>query len=709
MKVDLLINNINVYGKISVIRELSCKKAKQFMPHLQKTRDTMNNTSLFSSLFITSILCLTGCSGTQNSGADIILTNGYVYTVDDNKSVVEGVAIKDGKIIALGSTADMLTYKGKNTIVNDLGGKMVMPGLHDMHIHALDIVKPDMCDLGSEVYSLTELVAPIKACLDHYQALKEETFLVLQWNPFEGNQPSEQLPNIRAALDAVSMDQPIILQGNDGHNGAANTAAFNSLVPAMTASTLKSVYKEYKGLVATNALGEPTGGLSEQARDLFTDNVISKKRGSNTPSKDIMPRVAKKLAKNGITSVQDPIVSDHVLNHYMWLENSGQMSFRVRTAFLADLEANLSDNETLDVDKVAQRALDEVISLRGKLIHSNYIQAVATKIFADGVMEGNPYAQPPTSPVAALIDGYRQPIFSINPETGNASIQSYVDLDSDVGKQVLKVPKAFDEAKTIATFKDDNGYYPSQCFKNYGTLNHNEGVIRSYVAKATKAGLHVHIHAVSDKAVQLTADVFEDNKETADALGLTQSIAHIQLARTEDIKRLSDLGAYVVFTYDWASPDPEYDMTVIPFVDNVKNDADLYNTEHYYYKNTYPFKTVINTGGTSVWGSDAPVGSRDPRPFESMHTALTREFGGIVLNPAERLDIHEIIASYTINSAHMMSHSDQLGSLIVGKTADLIVLDRNIVELANSAQPERIRDTVVETTIFNGHIVHQID
>lgn len=669
----------------------------------------MNTTSLFSSLVIATSLCLSGCSGAQDSGADIILTNGYVYTVDDNKSVVEGIAIKDGKIIALGSTADMLAYKGKNSTVNDLEGKMVMPGLHDMHIHALDIVKPDMCDLGNEVYSLTELIAPVKACLDHYQPSKGETFLVLQWNPFEGNQPSEQFPNIRAALDAVSTDQPIILQGSDGHNGAANTAAFKSLEPAMTASTLNNIYKDHKNLVATNALGEPTGRLSEQARDLFTDNVKSKKRGANTPSKDIMPRVAKKLAKNGITSIQDPIVTDHVLDHYMWLENSGQMSFRVRAAFLADLDADLSDNGTLDADKVAQRALDEVILLRDKLTHSNYIQAEATKIFADGVMEGNPYAQPPTSPVAALIDGYRQPIFSIDPETGNASIQSYVDFESDVCKQVLKTPKAFDTAKVIATFKSDNGYYPSQCFKNYGTLNHHEAVIRAYVAKATKAGLHIHIHAIADKAVQLSADVFEDNKETADALGVTQSIAHLQLGRSEDVKRLSDLGAYVVFTYNWATPEPEYEMTVIPFVDNVKNDADLYNPEHYYYKNAYPFKTVINTGGTPVWGSDAPVGSRNPRPFENMHRALTREYEGIVLNPAERLDIHEVIASYTINSAHLMSHSDQLGSLAVGKTADLIVLDRNIVELANFGQPEEIRGTIVETTIFDGHIVHQID
>jgi len=77
-----------------------------------------------------------------------------------------------------------------------------------------------------------------------------------------------------------------------------------------------------------------------------------------------------------------------------------------------------------------------------------------------------------------------------------------------------------------------------------------------------------------------------------------------------------------------------------------------------------------------------------------------------VLNAAQRLDIHSAIAAFTINGAKLFGHDDRLGSLEVGKTADLIVLDQNIVELAESGRPERIGDTQVTQTIFDGRVVY---
>src|ERR1051325_448383 len=71
--------------------------------------------------------------------ADLILTNGKVVTVDSGFTIAQALAIKDGKLIAVGSNADALAMRGPNTKVLDLAGKTVIPGLQDSHIHFLPL------------------------------------------------------------------------------------------------------------------------------------------------------------------------------------------------------------------------------------------------------------------------------------------------------------------------------------------------------------------------------------------------------------------------------------------------------------------------------------------------------------------------------------------------------------------------------------------
>ena len=221
------------------------------------------------------------------------------------------------------------------------------------------------------------------------------------------------------------------------------------------------------------------------------------------------------------------------------------------------------------------------------------------------------------------------------------------------------------------------------------------------------AGFHVHIHALSDHGVRVAIDAFSEVKQEADAKNLTQSITHVQLAHPDDVKRMGDLGVYVAFTYVWIFPDVEYDVMVIPFIDKVDGIADLYNPQHYYMQNVYPVKSVMDAGGILTWGSDAPVGTRDPVPFPSMQAAVTREADGVVMNAGQRITIHDALAAYTINGARLMGHDNKLGSIEVGKTADLIVLDQNVVELAEQGQADRIGETLVDMTIFDGNIVFE--
>jgi predicted amidohydrolase YtcJ len=101
------------------------------------------------------------------------------------------------------------------------------------------------------------------------------------------------------------------------------------------------------------------------------------------------------------------------------------------------------------------------------------------------------------------------------------------------------------------------------------------------------------------------------------------------------------------------------------------------------------------------------VGSRNPIPMINLQIAITRSDGETVLNAGEGLDVHEAIAAFTINGARLFGHEQQLGSIETGKLADLVVLDQNIVQLAESGQPEKIGETRALMTVFNGDIVFE--
>ena len=105
-------------------------------------------------------------------------------------------------------------------------------------------------------------------------------------------------------------------------------------------------------------------------------------------------------------------------------------------------------------------------------------------------------------------------------------------------------------------------------------------------------------------------------------------------------------------------------------------------------------------------GSDAPVGSRDPMPFVSLQQAVYRSNGEVVMNESQRIDIHSAIAAFTINGARLFGHNDVVGTIEVGKKADIIALSQNIVELAESGRPQEISDTQVTLTIFDGRVTH---
>jgi predicted amidohydrolase YtcJ len=360
----------------------------------------MKHTSLIM-LFAFPLFSLVGCQAAQQRApADLVLTNAYIYTVDESRNIAEALAVRGNEIVFVGSSDAAAEYIGENTDVRDLNGAMVMPGIHDMHIHALGTVEPDACDLRSVAVTLEEMVPLLQACIARYELKAGDWLVVQQWAFAGGNQPSEDLPNIRAALDAVSTEHPIFLRGNDGHHAAANSAALATVknesgeTVGISAATLASDFADYLPMIAVDVAGEPTGGINEDARRLL-------RSGPSADSIDIgkwMPKVAARMAQSGITSLQDASVSPEALEMYAWLEENEQATFRLRAAMAEPRSENIDDIDA---------HLDALKVLREKYRDYTYVQADAVKLFADSVLEGNPLSGPPTMPVAALLEKYK--------------------------------------------------------------------------------------------------------------------------------------------------------------------------------------------------------------------------------------------------------------------------------------------------------------
>jgi len=643
----------------------------------------------------------------SSAAAGLVIADAQIYR-GAKLPAAQAMAVRADRIVFIGTNEEAARWIQPSSRVLHLAGARVLPGLVDSHIHPLDIVDLDFCDLESKPVTLRELSAIVRQCIVRYKTPPGGRLIVHQWNYTTGNQPDAEYPTLRAALDKASSGQQVQLLGNDGHHGAFNSVSLASAKNAagrtigLSKASLETDFAAYKKLVGVDARGEPNGAANEDARYLINPNSML-----NTDLADVMKapqRVPERLNSVGITAILDAMTAPDTTAVFDTLAQRGQLTLRASLAQFYDPAQFHTADGNVDYDAMVTQA----VALRAKYASHPLIRADFIKLFADGVIEGNPYAVPPTLPNGASLKDYLQPIF-VTDDKGLASVTGYVDTSSALCVRARADAAKYADPAMAAKFLEQHGYHPAQCAVSNGQLQHKREVILEFVRRFHLAGFNMHIHVIGDRALRTALDAIEAARKADGNSTTHDSLAHIELSTPEDVARVGRDHLYVAWTFAWMNVDAGYEMTVIPFIEKIHGNGyqELHAPGSFYEVNAYPVRAVQDAGGITAAGSDAPVETRDPRPFVNIAHAITRRNPrGQALNPSQDLNVDEAIAAYTINGARMLGIDKDAGSLEVGKSADFIVLDRDIVRMAAEGRADDIAQTRVMQTWFRGKQVY---
>lgn len=309
----------------------------------------------------------------KSAVADLALTNGAIYTVNGERAWAQAIAIDDGRIVYVGTDVGAKDYIGPQTQVIDLKGRMVLPGMQDVHIHPImSGIQANQCDL-SALEDVEQYVAKIKECA----AARPDD----PWITGGGWSMAAFGPGAIASkklIDAVVPDRPVILDSRDGHSSWANSKAI-----------------ELAGI--TNDTPDPPDGRidrdpkTREAIGSFQDGGDALVRAKQPPATDAQRDAGLRYAVRmlngyGITGITDASVNEDDLRSYHRVDDAGDLKLHVVASIWWKRDQGLEQIENI------QR-------LR-KAYTGGRIDAGTVKIMQDGVME---------SYTALMLEPYKLP------------------------------------------------------------------------------------------------------------------------------------------------------------------------------------------------------------------------------------------------------------------------------------------------------------
>ncbi|MFQ5690718.1 MAG: amidohydrolase [Gemmatimonadota bacterium] len=566
---------------------------------------------------------LAGCSGSPRAvpdalAADLILVNGHILTVDAEDSVAEAVAIRDGRIMAVGSTREIQAVAGRGTERIDLHGLTATPGLLDAHAHfagggldrlyVLDLSYPGVKSIGDVVAAVggrTERLEP------------DQWVRGRGWD--EGK--LKELRYIRTSdLDSVSPRNPVWLSHTMGHYGVANSLALG--LAGITADTPDPP----GGTIDRYPDGRPTGVLKESAQALVARLIPP---FTARQMREGIRRLAAEFNREGMTGLKDPGIGPAAWDAYRRVLVEGDLTVRVFALWRAG--PTLED----------ARALIERVG-------------------------------PFTRPYQSTGDDHLI----------SGGVKLYMDGSGG--------------ARTAWLYDDWNRNFDEVDVGNRGYPANDPDVLRRQIRLFHDAGLHVSVHAIGDRAIDWVVDSYAAALEAHPISGLRHGIIHANIPTEHALDEMAELQS----RYDAAYP--EASAGFMWWIGDTY--AGNFGPERA--RRLNPFRTYVEKGIRWAGGSDYNV-----TPFPARYglwASMAREtllgiYGRNPYGGAESVDIDTALHSYTIWGARQMFLERKIGSIEVGKYADIAVWDRDLY----SVDPAKIKDLRCEMTLFQGRVVYR--
>ncbi len=305
---------------------------------------------------------------------ELILHHGKIVTVDASFRVVQAVAIKGERILAVGSDAEILRLKGAGTRTVDLGGKMVLPGLIDSHVHS---VGASMYEFDHPIPDMESIEDVLNYVRSRAAALKPGDWITLS-QVFITRLREQRYPT-RQELDQAAPNNPVLFRtGPD--------AALNSLALRLSGVSREVRPDEGKlGKIERDARGgEPTGIVRSVSR--FVSAASSGRKPTDADRRNRLKMLLADYNSTGITSIVERTAGDDAVALFAGLRDSGELSCRVFITYSLDPQSPI---ETLDaqIRKVAASPLRR---------YNNMLWVRGLKVFLDGgMLTGSAYMLKP--------------------------------------------------------------------------------------------------------------------------------------------------------------------------------------------------------------------------------------------------------------------------------------------------------------------------
>jgi len=535
--------------------------------------------------------------------ADRILKGAAVVTVNAAQPVAEAIAIRDGRIVAVGAVADVLQWQGPQTQVDDLSGRTILPGFIDAHGHlSLQARIGFMRNLAPAPVGTVRNIADLQREMRIQAAspITEITGWVLGFG-YDDSLLAETRHPTRADLDAVSTEKPVIALHASLHLASANSKALELAgITAATPNPPGGMIRRREGSQ------EPDGVLEETAMHMLLGAL---------PPPDVeqtlltLAVAQQEYAKHGITTAQEGAAD----------------------AAMVAVLAEAAKRGMLKIDVVAfpiWRDADKALAGREMGRYSNRFKIGGIKLVLDGSPQGktafltHPYHQPPEG----LADDYR----------------------------------------------------------GYPTLPAEE--VDAYVADYAAKGWPLIAHANGDAAADILIAAVNKVGDKRKLKDHRTVMIHAQTVREDQLDKMVELGIipsfFVAHTFYWG---------------DWQRDSTLGRARA---EKISPANTAGRKGLRYTFHNDSPI--VPPHMTRLLWTGVNRTTrSGQTLGWQERVTPLQAIYAVTIHAARQHFEENEKGSIEVGKLADLVVLDRNPLEVA----PEIIDQIVVVETIKEGKTI----